>query len=74
MAATVAAVAGTPAANDRAKARPSTASTGLSDASNPALSGAPENSKHNEKNVAAAAKIEMATLFFTYRTQPMSAA
>jgi hypothetical protein len=65
MAVTTAAMEGSPTANPRAKERPLTAFTGLRDASNPALSGVPENSKHKEKTVMTAAAMEITTLFFT---------
>lgn len=56
---------GTPAPNDNAKDRPFTAFTGSRDAINLALSGDPENSKHNAKNIVVAEKIEITTLCFT---------
>lgn len=58
-------IVGTPAPNDSAKDRPLTAFIGLRDSINPALSGAPENSKHKEKNIMVAAIIEINVLFCT---------
>ena len=67
------AAVGRPAANDRAKERPITASTGSSEASNPALSGLPENTEHKTKNTTTAAIKEITKLFFKNRTSSMGA-